>query len=1035
MEDHRLGARRKSQLSGTRRAIFTSFVLLTMVLGCGSNPSSPSTEAAKATAQTRGAVEPRPAKDVDSRQPALAAQPTEVNSAEAESFQVERVQSLIESGNFDLAEAMLRSHLVVYPDNPMAIFTMAQLLAAQGDLESAIQTLRQPPIQESHAALPALGTTAGWLLQLGQPEAAADCYRQMLRSVPNAVMVHRSLSDLMLRMGRPSLARDSLRQMCRSGDIRQPELASLISVAQAAIDLPIGPVAQARRLAQQHNYQGAADLLEQRSKLKYQAPDIEAFHTRMLAEAQQDDIVATRLANGLPAQRQYSDYWAAQGIYSLRQGNFDAAIAALSQAIAIDQTDTSSIQRLSQAYRITGDIEAADQRHQLFRRVLKSVRLSNQIADTAPSIATIEELADVLDSLHRPLEAVLWRSIATSFQSDSTERKKSLHDQFARLANSENAFPPTATSVTLGNLAVPNRGDKPRAPGQPISAADSQAPFPPPPATAAWQNVAAEVGLIHEYRVARDPQSRAYAIYQSLGGGVAAIDYDLDGRCDLYFAQGAADPPEFRSEQLNPLYRNVGKKVVDVSRSAGTGENSYTMGVTAGDWNQDGFEDLAVNQFGSIVLLTNNTDGTFRRDVLLSKPTTRMPTSIAIADVNADGWQDLIALAYADSETIWEKPPVDLQGRPTYLIGPASFSGASNLVLMGSSVGWGTNFTEIGLPGEDLVDTSLGLIVGLSRPDEDVQDSIARTSDSVAKTQLNSIFIGNDQQNDRLWTHSNASPEGWTETAMLHGCAFGSFGNPSASMGIAAADFNQDGNVDLHITNFQDEPSSLFYGSDTGFRDQTIASGMHQQSSNVLGFGTAAVDFDFNGTPDLLVTNGYIDDPASMDAPFAQPMQLLVRRNNRYQLQAVKDPSGYWSKPHVGRAMARLDFDGDGRDDITTTHLNEPAAVLLNRTDTPLSWIRLALVGTDSPRNAVGADISVYTAERTLVHRLTAGDGYLCRDQPAITIGLGTHATDVDIRVRWPSGSIQDWKEVKANRQWVLTELATKPFETGIPNK
>ncbi|MFG0263844.1 MAG: FG-GAP-like repeat-containing protein [Rhodopirellula sp. JB055] len=937
--------------------------------------------------------------------------------------------SLIEAGDLQTAGKMLHPHLIANPNDPIALFTLAQLHAASNDLETAITTLKHPAIQDSDAALPALGTTADWLIRLGRPYEAARCYQQMLEVAPDAVMVHRRLAELMIRMGRAPLAQNSLRQLCRSGNIRRPELAALLAISQTESDHPIGPVADARRLAKQHDYQGAADRLASRSKTEFQTPDVKAFETRILAELQQDKIVAKRLTSSRADQRVHADYWAALGIHSLRKQDVQTAITAFSNAIAINPTDTTSIQRLSQAYRAAGDAESADQMHQQFRNVLKTIRLSNQIATSVPDPADMEELANALDTLGRPLEAILWRTVAASHARDSRDNIQSLQTQFARLSQSDEAFPHPPSPETLRAFKSPSPDAAPDASiREPFVAASRSHTWPNPPKTATWRNVAADVGLTHQFRVAKTQQPMAFAIYQSLGGGIAAVDYDLDGRCDLYCAQGASDPPAFQSDDPNPLYRNTGQKVTDVSYWAGTSETSYTMGVTAGDWNQDGFEDLAVNQFGSIVLLTNCGDGTFQRNALLRHPATWLPTSIAIADVNADGWQDLIALGYADSEDVWKKPPVNEEGRPTYLIGPASFSGASNLLLFGTPTGWENEFEKIRSSNAPVKDTSLGIIVGLNLDETSAQPN-------ALSKQVNSIFIGNDQQNDRLWTHSNAPAQKWAETAMVHGCAFGSFGNPSASMGIAAADFNQDGQQDLHITNFQDEPASLFYGCRSGFRDHSIGSGIHRHSFSVLGFGTAALDFDLNGLPDLIVTNGYIDAPAERDPPFAQPMQLLVRQNKKYQLQTVKDPSGYWARPHVGRAMARLDFDGDGRDDVAITHLNEPSAILVNQTETLHHWIRLALIGKQSPRNAVGATITVNAGAHSHSHRVTAGDGYLCRDQPAVTIGLGNHQTEVDIEVRWPNGKRQRWEDVDIDSAWLLVESQPQAFSMSVPQK
>ncbi|MEO9594181.1 tetratricopeptide repeat protein, partial [Rhodopirellula bahusiensis] len=329
------------------------------MIGCNSKPATDQAEVKPP--RVTDTIEPDQTSGTSDSTTRL--KPEQVAETAPESFQVDRVQNLIQAGDFEAAGKVLHQHLVANPNDPVALFTLAQLHAASDDLETAIKTLRHPAIEESDAALPALGTTADWLVQLGRSEEAADCYRRMLQVAPDAVMIHRRLASLMIRTGRPPLAQASLRQLCRSGNIQRPELAALISISQADSDRPIGPVAEARRLAKQHDYQGAVDQLAARSETEYQTPDVSAFQTRMLAETQQDKMVAKRLVQGRVEQKAYSDYWAALGIHSLRRKDVETAITAFSNAIAIDPTDASSLQRLSQAYRTWGDVESADRLH------------------------------------------------------------------------------------------------------------------------------------------------------------------------------------------------------------------------------------------------------------------------------------------------------------------------------------------------------------------------------------------------------------------------------------------------------------------------------------------------------------------------------------------------------------------------------------------------------------------------------------------------------------------------------------------------
>ena len=185
---------------------------------------------------------------------------------------------------------------------------------------------------------------------------------------------------------------------------------------------------------------------------------------------------------------------------------------------------------------------------------------------------------------------------------------------------------------------------------------------------------------------------------------------------------------------------------------------------------------------------------------------------------------------------------------------------------------------------------------------------------------------------------------------------------------------------------------------------------------DVLGFGCSAVDFDLNGIPDVMVTNGHIDDTTETDEPFAQPMQLFTLRNGRYETVNVDSANGYWQRPHIGRAMARLDYNADGKDDVVITNLNEPSSLLLNNTKTNHHWLKLELVGTSSPRLPIGTRILVTADKLQYHHALVAGDGYLARNEPVITVGLGQHVDPVSVVIDWPDGSTETFKNLNVDQ-------------------
>ncbi|MCO8120189.1 FG-GAP-like repeat-containing protein [Stieleria sp. TO1_6] len=940
------------------------------------------------------------------------------------SYDAKAVERLIRAGSLDQAQSLVQSRLLSAGDDPAALFQYAKLQAARGNLQAAVETLDQPAIQNSEAALPALGQSAEWLVQLNQPRLAQQRYRQILKVAPQADIVHRKLAELLLRCGRPTPALPSLRHLCRSGNVKQSELAALIAPADA-IEVPIiGAAAEARQLATKGFYLQAVNQLKPVIDQPETPADVTAFYLRLLAESQQFAELDRRLPHVQPAVLDDANFWSAVGIRALDAGDAELAAGTLLQSLILDSTATRSIQRLRQAFQMSAQPQWDERLKQRFRCNRDAIRHSNTIAkltsDSSASQAEIatqmEQLAGLLNTMGRRLEAVLWRTMAAQGRGDSAAAAE-LRVAFGELAISDDAFP-TADELRLG-LPADVTGD-PRELIANVSslrrespAADQlqqqSDPWPPISADASWVNVAGEVGLHHRYEVAHDRQRDGFAIYQTYGGGLAVLDFDRDGLSDLYFAQGGIDPPQFHAAGRegdcgNRLYAHWGQQLHDVTRSAGACSTGYTLGVSAGDWNQDGFDDLFVNRFGALEVMTNRGDGTFATEVVWRGSPTWVPTSVALADVNQDGFQDLVALGYADSEMVWLQPPRDSNGRPKQSIGPGNFAGAANQVVWGTQRGWQPAEP---LGGSAVVpDRSLGMIIGplTGRPED----------------RVNQIFVGNDQQNNRLWTWHPQQPSSWEDSAIIDGCAFGNFGAATAAMGITASDLNQDGALDLHITNYQNEPVSLYEAIGDGLRDQTVRRGLLRSTVGVLGFGCQGVDYDLNGVPDLVVTNGHIDDATETDEPFAQPIQLFARQD-RYALVAVDDPSGYWEQPHVGRAMARLDFDRDGQDDLAITHLNEPVALLINQTPTENHWLRLSLVGTHSSRLPVGAVIVVH-ADRDWYHFVTAGDGYLCRNEPCLTIGLGSHSDPVSLTVLWPDRTRQRVDGLSVDTDWLLVQ-------------
>ena len=386
-----------------------------------------------------------------------------------------------------------------------------------------------------------------------------------------------------------------------------------------------------------------------------------------------------------------------------------------------------------------------------------------------------------------------------------------------------------------------------------------------------------------------------------------------------------------------------------------------------------------------------------------------MPASVAIADLNGDALPDLFEVNYIQDSQIARRPDRDDSGRVIEAVGPAGYAPARDRIGINDGSG-GIVFDSIG-EESSAVFRGLGVVIA------DFNNSPG-----------NDIFVGNDKSPNQLWVRDPDTHE-WFDIAMVTGVAYSFDGGGTASMGIAAGDFDNTGTLDLHIANFQNESACLYLAHSSYFQDRAAQFRLGVPSYEVLGFGSQALDFDNNGLLDLAVTNGHIDDYRAMSGPFRQKSQLFANLGNRFEELKVSDPSGYWATPHLGRAMARLDFNRDGRNDLVVTHLSESSSLLLNETDQSGHWLQLKLIGVESERDAIGAKVMIESGEHQWTAWVTGGDGYLCRNESVVSFGLGMLASADRVRIEWPSGAKQLLNDVAVDRRILVVENEADWFE------
>lgn len=523
-----------------------------------------------------------------------------------------------------------------------------------------------------------------------------------------------------------------------------------------------------------------------------------------------------------------------------------------------------------------------------------------------------------------------------------------------------------------------------------------------------------EVGLEFTY-VNTKAQETGHKIYETMGAGVAVLDYDQDGWPDLYLPQGKALPLDSMDGPSDTVVRNLrGDKYQDVTNTANIRETSYSQGVSAGDINNDGFPDIYVANLGRNSLFENNGDGTFSeitQSVGLKESV--WTVSCAIADLNGDGFSDLFDVNYVQGDQLLTATCLDQTGRPV-VCRPTVFDPVlDNLWVNQGNGDFLSTRSEAGL------DLPHGMGLGLVIADfnEDLRPD---------------IFVANDMTANYLLMNNTDTPGGtpkFTEDAFLKGVALDMNGLAQACMGVACSDVNRDGRPDLFVTNFARESNTLYLSTQNElYEDQTQQANLRAPSFEPLGFGTQFLDADHDGWSDLVVMNGHIDE--FVNEPYRMAAQIFSGGPGSRFTELSSDQAGaLFKEQRLARGLAKLDWNRDGRTDFVATDLERPVMLAENTTATNNHSLHLQLTGTTSSRDAVGVRIDVLVCEGDeRVIQLTAGDGYESSNERILDVGLGEAASVQRLKINWPSGSVAVYDNVRADQFLHIVEERTGLF-------
>lgn len=704
----------------------------------------------------------------------------------------------------------------------------------------------------------------------------------------------------------------------------------------------------------------------------------------------------------------HPEIWMVRGKGAEARGDHRGAARCYWEALRLHPDHQGATYRLS---RMLLSIDRTENAAIFSERASRLAELEMLVNEARAEPAGIERIVELMELFGRRWEAWAWCVVAIEKNvgdlSWAYDRVELLHDSIRPDASLVPPAAQLATKIDLADLAVPP-WDAP--PGS-ANVADSLSPA----GSISFVDSAQSAGIEFSYYNAADP-ARAY-MFEFSGGGVAVLDYDADGWPDLYLTQGCRWPLDPRNEKLSDrLYRNLGNgHFADVTSEAGLQSTGFGQGVCVGDINNDGLPDLYVANIGPNQLYRNNGDGTFTDITAVAGITASQWTvSTLIADLNGDAQPELYDVNYLGGPDVFNKI-CRREGHPIQCF-PTQFPAESDKLFL--SLGDGTY--------RDVSQDS-GIVV----PDGKGMGIVA--ADLNGSGQL-SLFVANDTTSNFLFVNQTASPNEeprFVERALLSGLALSESGKAASCMGIAIADVNRDEKLDLFVTNFQDEPNNFYLQSDgLLFNDRIRQSYLHDPGFLMEGWGAQFMDVDADGLLDLVVANGHLDDYPHSDGFNRMPTQVF-RNIGRGRFAEVPETSlgPYFEKRYLGRALARLDWNRDGRTDFCVTHVHSPFALLTNQTKQAGHTLVVHLRGTASARDAIGTTVTIGGGDDSWTQQLTAGDGFSASNDRKLMFGLGAADSVDKLTIKWPSGREETFTGLAANTEMLFVEGRPSPAQ------
>lgn len=922
--------------------------------------------------------------------------------------------------------ALAMSNLEYHGSEPIDIAMAGEAAASKSEHALAIELYRQLPQDggrwECHASL----GLARRFLTLGQATVAERHLRRCLELCPYHMEAGNRLGKLLQAEGRvwesaPHFFRQILRGKCR-GD----ELAGMATVERffraddgleqvevlASADDPVMALPPARRALFQNETAEAERLLRRVIEARPELGEAQGRLGRIIVDrGDLREFLEWRGSLNAEARR-HPEVFYAEGLKARQLGQTEGAIACFLDVLQISPNHLGANTQISSCLEALGYQDAARE-FSVHAGLLADLEQTLNLLRADTDAALIRKVVKILSSLGRYWEAAGWCYVMTQLDIPQEGPRREM-TEWLRLARQDEA--PNARGLRPARLVRREDFSEPRWPAPTsVGVALSQDSA----AGTEWKFVeqARELGIDFQYVEGTQEENRLQHIFNVMGGGLAAIDYDLDGWPDLYLAQANRWREELpQPENIDRLYQNrLGERFVDVTTDARLGDPSFSHGVTVGDFDQDGFPDVYIGNKGPNRLYRNNGDGTFVDTTdAAGVAGNEWTTSSVFADFNGDGLPDLYVLNYTLLAETAQKECRRPDGQQMACT-PDLLLPETDRCYVNSGDG---TFRDVSAESGVLIPDGRGL--GVVAWDFSGDGRLG-------------VFVANDTTANFLFTNTGNSPSGaplFREEGVVRGVAYDVDGNAQASMGVAAGDPDGDGRIDLFVTNFFGDSDTLYsQRSDGFFEDLTRLRSLRDPGFWLLGFGCQFADFDGDGWEDIVVTNGHVDQRSSRGDPDRERPQFYRNEGGRRFVEVPPDRLGpFFEGSYLGRGLAILDWNRDGATDFAVSHLHGTFALVTNATGPAQSPLVVRLIGRSGCREPTGARVEIRTAGRTQTRLLTGGDGFLVTNERRLSFAVPAENRSVDVTVTWPGGKQETWQEVPAGSEVLLIEGRAGPL-------